>query len=156
MKAFTESLFLPLMIQREVFNESSIVAFNLEGIMNLGTWIEDESGLCYIPNLMKIEVCFDGNLNDYENFDPIKSEIFSIVATTPSGLDPTSDAPLTEDQNTNMLKNIMNCFRGDMIALPEQLKIFDDLLGLEWSYRIAMDQRIYPCVVKGDLVFECI
>lgn len=156
MKAFTESLFLPLMIQREVFDESTMVAFNLEGIMNLGTWIEDESGLCYIPDLMKIEVCFDGDLNDYENFDPTKAEIFSIVATTPSGLDPTSDAPLTEDQNTNMLKNIMNCFRGDMITLPEQLKIFDDLLGLEWSYRIAMDQRIYPCVVKGDLVFECI
>lgn len=154
-KAFTESMFLPLMIQREVFDEQSMVAFNLEGIMNLGTWIEDESGLCYIPDLMTIEVCFDGNLNDYDNFDPTKAEIFSIVATTPKGIDPESDT-LTNDQNTNMLKNIMNCFRGDMIALPKELKIFDDLLNQEWSYRVATDQRIYPCVVKGDLVFECI
>lgn len=152
-KDFTSSLFMPFMIQKESFDEQTTVAFNLEGIMNSEAWIEDPSGLCFIPDLVKIEVTFDGNINS-DDFDESKAEIFGIVATCPKFL---SDGEMIgEHQNTNTLKNIMNCFRGDMIALPKELSIYNDLLGLQWSYRIALDQRIYPCVVDGNLVFECI
>ena len=155
MTAFTESMFIPLMIQKESFDEHAIVAFNQEGIMNLGKWIEDDSGLCYIPDIIKIELTFDGNINDIETFDPVKAEIFSIVATRPKSF--VDDVELlTDDQNTNMLKNIINCFSGDVMKLPKELILGEDLMRDAWSYRVAVDQRIYPCVVNGDLVFECI
>lgn len=155
MIAFTESLFLPLMIQKESFDEHAIVAFNQEGIVNLGKWIEDDSGLCYVPDVIKIELTFDGNINDYETFDPVKAEIFSIVATRPKNI--VDDGKiLTDDQNTNMLKNIINCFSGEVMRLPKELQIGNDLLSDSWSYRVAVDRRIYPCVSNGDLVFECI
>jgi len=151
----TESLFLPLMIQREMFDEPTMVAYSRDSILNLNTWIEDDIGLCFIPDIIKIELSFDGDVNDPNKFDPSKAEIFSIVATEPPFMIGNDDA-FTENQFSNMMKNIINCFSGDMIALPKELQIYDDLLRQEWSYRIRVDQRIYPCVQDGSMAFECL
>ena len=120
-KTFTECLFVPLIIQKEIQEFDVIVAMNIEGILNNSEWIEDdESGLCYIPDVVKIEIAFDTNINDIETFDPSKADVFSIVATKPLFLE--TEGLMTDDQNTNMLKNIMNCFCGDMIVLPKELQ----------------------------------
>ena len=154
-KHFIDSLFMPYMVQKETFDSPMIVAYNLEGIMNSSTWIEDESGICYIPNLIKIELTFDGNINS-DDFDDSKAEIFSIVSTTPAFALEDSYSAIDEHHNTNILKNIFNCFSGEMIALPKELTIYNDLFELPWSYRFSHDHRIYPCVVDSNLVFECI
>ena len=146
---------MPYMIQKESFDNPMIVAYNLEGIMNASSWIEDESGICFIPDLVKIELTFDGDINS-NDFDDLKAEIFSIVCTTPKFALDDSSSDITEPHNTNILKNIFNCFNGEMIALPDELLIYKDLFDNCWSYRISHDHRIYPCVVDGNLVFECI
>ena len=155
-KDFTNSLFLPLMIQKESFFEPAIVAYNLEGIINSGDWVEDPSGVCYIPGLIKIEVTFDGNINDHETFDPLKAEIFSIVGTTPLSFIDDDSSLMSNEENTNMLKNIINCFSGSVFSIPKSLNIYDSLLNDEWSYRVCTDMKICPCVVDGQFVFECI
>ena len=154
-KHFIDSLFMPYMVQKETFDSPMIVAYNLEGIMNASSWIEDESGICYVPNLVKIELTFDGNINS-DDFDEFKAEIFSIVSTTPTFALDDCMSDIGEHHNTNILKNIFNCFSGEMISLPKELSIYNDLFELPWSYRISHDHRIYPCVVDGNLVFECI
>ena len=110
-KHFIDSLIMPYMIQKESFDNPMIVAYNLEGIMNASTWIEDESGICFIPDLVKIEITFDGDINSNE-FDDLKAEIFSIVCTTPKFAIDDSYSDISEHHNTNILKNIFNCFNG--------------------------------------------
>lgn len=154
-KTFTESLFVPLMIQKETFGYPDLIAMNMEGILNSTNWVEDDvSGICFIPDIVKIEIAFDTNINDIANFDPSKADVFSIVATKPKFL--YVEGEMTDDQNTNMLKNIMNCFDGDMILLPEELRILSSLFECNWSYRISLDHCIYPCVSEGRFGFECL
>lgn len=156
-KDVTDSMFLPLMIQRELDIENIYtVSLNHDYLMNSGLWVEDVSGMCYIPNLIKVELSFDGDINDIENFDRLKSEVFSIVATAPKFIVDDLTPNITDDQNTNMMKNIMNCFSGKMMELQEDFILFDSLIEHPWTYRISMDHRIYPCVVNGTLAFECI
>lgn len=158
-KDFTDCLFIPLIIQREspLFNEAT-VAMNLEGILRLTTWVEDESGLCYVPDVIRIEILFDANINDPSSYDDMKMELFSIVATKPKFLEFNDDesVPLSDAQNMNMLRSIMTCFDGTMIKLPDDLKIHDDLFDDRWSYRISMDRTLYPCVHDGAFGFECL
>lgn len=155
LKHFTDSMFLPLMIQRECANDPATVAYNLHGIIDNGSWIEDSNCICYIPDLVKIELTFDGDINE-DDFDPWKAEIFSIVATTPKHFIDDPSTELSHHQNSNTIKNIINCFSGAVIALPDELTIANELLSDAWSYRVVMDQKIYPCVVDGNLFFECI
>ena len=153
---FTDSLFMPYLLQRECFNEPDVVAVNIETIMDSGRWVEDEDGVCYIPDLMKLEISFDGDINSHKDFDIFKAEIFSIVGTKPNFLNDEQESSLTRSQHSTTMKNIINCFSGNLMNLPEQLQIYDDLLHRTWSYRYINDVRLYPCVVDGNLVFECI
>jgi hypothetical protein len=155
MKAFADSMFVPLILQKDSFLEKSTVAYNWQGITNSNQWIEDDTGVCFLPNLIKIELTFDGNIMS-EDFDELKAEIFSIVATTPKSFIGDDGPSMSEDQNTNMLKNIMNCFGGQMIELPEELNIVEYLLNDRWSYRVILARSIYPCVVNGCLFYECL
>jgi hypothetical protein len=155
MRAFADSMFVPLILQRDIMIGQSTVAYNWQGIANSTQWVEDDSGICYIPNLIKIELTFDGDITS-EEFDPLKAEIFSIVGTTPRSFVNDDSQTMSEDQNTNMLKNIMNCFSGTMIELPNDLKIIKELLNDSWSYRVLTECAIYPCVVDGCLVYECL
>lgn len=154
-KAFTDSLFLPLMVQREFFDDNLMVAYDSDCIMNMDTWVEDMSGLCYIPDLIKIELTFDGDINS-PKFDPSKAEIFSIIATKPKSFVNDDDPMMTEDENSNMLKNIMNCFSGSMFNIPKEMHIFNNLIEDHWSYRVCLDVKIFVCVVNGSLAFECL
>jgi hypothetical protein len=155
MKAFADSMFVPLILQKDSFLEKSTVAFNWQGIVNSTNWIEDDSGVCFLPNLIKIELTFDGNIAA-DDFDEMKAEIYSIVGTTPKSFQDDDSIEMTDDQNTNMLKNIMNCFSGKMIDLPEELNIVEYLLNDDWSYRVMTECAIYPCVIDGSLLYECL
>lgn len=155
MRAFADSMFIPFIIQKDSFLEKSTVAYNIQGILNSTDWVEDDIGICYIPNLIKIELTFDGDISS-NTFDYMKAEIFSIVATRPKSFSDDDQSDMTEDQHTNMLKNIMNCFSGKMIDLPEDLNIVEYLLNDSWSYRILMDCSLFPCVAGGTLLYECL
>lgn len=154
-KDLTDSMFVPLMLTREIFDEPEMVALNTNAILNSSGWIEDISGICFIPNLVKIELVFDQNINDQRSFDDSKAEIFGIVASKPKFVDNVIHE-MTDNQNNSMIRNIMNCYSREIIALPKEMMIYNDLLERAWSYRIVTDKRIYPCVSDGSLVFECV
>ena len=152
---FIDSLFVPFMIQKEAFDSPTIIAMNVNGIMNHSDWIEDDSGICYISDIIKIQITFDGNICS-SDFDDSKAEIFSIVASMPKFMQEDSVSDIDKHHNTNILKNIINCFNGEIISLPKEFLIYKDLLRDNWSYRISHGHSIYPCVVDKNLVFECV
>lgn len=154
-KAFTDSLFIPLIIYREAFDEQVIMASNTQGIVSLDDWKLTDEMFPVKTDIIRIEVTFDGNINS-DDFDRTKAEIFYIVGTQPRFIEYDDSTELTEDQNTNMLKAIINCFSNSMITLPKELQIFNDLLEGEWSYRIETDLMLVPSVSNGVFVFECV
>jgi hypothetical protein len=155
-KDFTSSMFVPLMLTREMFDEPQTVAINTASILNSSLWIEDMSGICFMSDLIKIEIAFDTNINDRKTFDESKEEIFGIVASKPKFIDDNMHNYITDAQNNTMIRSILNCYSSEIISLPKNMKIYDDLLDRAWSYRIVTDKRIYPCVVDGNLMFECV
>ena len=152
-KDFTESLFRPMMVLKEQPDRQTIVAYHPETIIDSDNWYQDACGLCYIPDLVKIEVSFDGDLND-PYFNDIEATIFSIVATRPTFLSEFDD--ITDSQNQLIIGNIINCFSGEIIPIPTSLQVGNELSQFEWSYRIINDCKIMPCVVDGQMVFEVI
>jgi hypothetical protein len=160
-KSFTDSLFVPLIIQKSAAcidyeNDKDIVAINYASILATRGWIENHDiNLCYLPNLIRIDLAFDVDIMDDATFDETKTDVYSIVATTPKFLDVEEDLPLTMDQHSNMMKNIINCFDASLISLPPELKLFDSLLECDWTYRIALDLKLFPCVHNGVFSFEC-
>lgn len=148
------SLFRPIMIIKESAHDQTIVSYSVDSISNSDNWYQDACGLCYIPDLVKIEVTFDGDINDPLCFDEENATVFSIISTKPEFMD--SDDPVTDKQHHLIVGNIINCFSGELMALPHSLQIGNELSDLEWSYRIVGNCKILPCVVDGQLAFEAI
>ena len=152
-KDFKDSLFRPLMVMKERGSEPTIVSYASQAIADSDNWYQDECGLCYIPDLIKIEVTFDGDINDVY-FDDREATIFSLVTTRPSFI--TDEFNISDNQNQLIIGNIINCFSGELMPIPTSLLIGNELSEFEWSYRIINDCKILPCVVEGQLAFEAI
>ncbi len=151
-KHVLESLFVPLMLRKDNFkNNKFYVAVNNEHMMNCGLWKQSKTGLSYIPNLMRIELTFDGDISD-PKFDLYSNDIYSIIGTKPHLL--YESGSLTYDQNTNSMKNIINCYSGKLITVPHELDIYTNLLTNNWSYRYVLDSYIYVFIDNGCLTFD--
>lgn len=148
-KNFMDFMFVPFLIQKETLTDPAIIALNEPGIMASTDWIEDPIGVCYIPNLIKIEIAFN---SDIESGDISKADIYSIVAKPPPAFD------LLDESRSNVIicNSIVSCFDTTVIGLPSELDIKNDLIDCDWSYRIMRDQRLYPCVVEGNIAFQCL
>lgn len=152
-KDFKDSLFRPLMVMKEQGSDPTIVSYASQAIADSDNWYQDECGLCYIPDLIKIEVTFDGDINDVY-FDDREATIFSLVTTRPSFI--TDEFNISDNQNQLIIGNIINCFSGELMPIPTSLLIGNELSEFAWSYRIINDCKILPCVVDGQLAFEAI
>lgn len=162
-KTFIESQINPLMLVFRYLDIRSHYLVSATGLMNSGLWKQDSEGLCYIPNLMSIDVGFGYDINQISPDDPAYYDqpVISLITVIPESFY-TQDlsVSLTKDVATTIENQVMSFFNNCNITIRLNDKIsvdpYKEMQTKAWSYQMVHGAKIVSVERNGNLLFEVI
>lgn len=162
-KTFIESQINPLMLVFQFLDIRSHYLVSATGLMNSGLWKQDSEGLCYIPNLMSIDIGFGYDINVISPDDASYYDrpVISLITVIPDSFY-TQDlsVSLTKDVATTIENQVMSFFNNCNIKIKLNDKItvepYHEMQTKAWSYQLIHGAKIVAVERNGNLLFEVI